>query len=73
MSPGTPPGMNGSNQADDNETQHTISLLARLDIKRNSPDGTNGNSRHTPDSNASDPSGGFIYPGVNGQINGVDN
>ncbi|PVF99024.1 hypothetical protein CPB86DRAFT_732168 [Serendipita vermifera] len=65
MSPNTPPDMNnGFNQSDDNdrETQHTISLLARLDIKRNSPDGTNGNSRHTPDSNASDPSGGFIYP-----------
>jgi len=60
----------------DRETQHTISLLARLDIKRSSPDQPNGNgsnARQTPDSNVSDPSG-FVYPGVHlsGPSNGIE-
>jgi hypothetical protein len=55
----------------DRDTQHAISLLARLDIKRNSPD---GNARQTPDTEASDRSG-FIYPGMNGHngyVNGIE-
>ena len=64
------PGMDDT----DRETQHAISLLARLDIKRGSPDQFNGsNARQTPDSNISDPSG-FVYPGLhlNGHSSGVD-
>jgi hypothetical protein len=58
-------GNNGMSPTED-DTAHTISLLARLDLKRTSPDGVNG-ARHTPDSNAStDPSAGFVYPGMNG-------
>lgn len=81
LSPNGPPlsgGMNGnapSQGMDDTEreTQHAISLLARLDIKRGSPDQFNGNgsnARQTPDSNISDPSA-FVYPGLH--LNGHSN
>jgi hypothetical protein len=84
LSPQGPPLSGGSNgnmspsgvDDQDRETQHAISLLARLDIKRGSPEQLNGNgsnARQTPDSNVSDPSG-FVYPGLhlNGHSNGVD-
>ena len=61
------PGL--SKEETDRETQQAISLLARLDLKRGSPEGLN--SRRTPDSNASD-ANGFVYPGLNGQSNGID-
>ena len=49
----------------EDDTAHTISLLACLDLKRTSPDGLDGPC-HTCDSNAStDPSAGFVYPGMN--------
>ncbi|KAG8755196.1 hypothetical protein FRC14_004278 [Serendipita sp. 396] len=60
---------NGRPSVDDADTQHAISLLARLDLKKNSPEGTN--ARQTPDSNTSDGTG-FVYPGMNGHPNGID-
>ncbi|CAG7846772.1 SubName: Full=Uncharacterized protein {ECO:0000313/EMBL:CCA74111.1} [Serendipita indica DSM 11827] len=69
---GTSNGVSGpapSKDDTDRETQHAISLLARLDLKRGSPEGLN--SRRTPDSNASD-ANGFVYPGLNGHSNGID-
>lgn len=67
LSPMTPYPMNGMSNGSgaDDDTAHTISLLARLDLKRSSPDGVNG-ARHTPDSNASTDPSGFVYPGMNG-------